>query len=62
MQGIVDKIILYVAPKIIGGAASKTAVGGCGVGRLDLAHPLRIDSMEKIGEDIKITAYRKETV
>jgi diaminohydroxyphosphoribosylaminopyrimidine deaminase/5-amino-6-(5-phosphoribosylamino)uracil reductase len=59
-QRIVDKIILYVAPKIIGGEKSKTAVGGQGIGSLDQAYPMRIDSMERVGEDIKITAYRKE--
>jgi len=58
-QGIVDKAIFYIAPKIIGGAKSKTAVGGQGVARLDDAYPLSIDSIERIGEDIKITAYRK---
>lgn len=58
-QGIVDKVILYVAPKIIGGEKSKTFVGGQGIGSLDQAWPLRIDSTERIGEDLKITAYRK---
>lgn len=59
-QGIVDKLILYIAPKIIGGEGSKTAVGGRGIGRLDQAHHLCIDSVERIGEDLKITAYPKE--
>jgi diaminohydroxyphosphoribosylaminopyrimidine deaminase / 5-amino-6-(5-phosphoribosylamino)uracil reductase len=58
-QGIVDKVILYVAPKIIGGEKSKTVVGGQGIGGLDQAYPLHIDSMERVGEDMKITAYRK---
>lgn len=59
-QGIVQKLILYVAPKIIGGAASKTFVGGEGISRLDQAYPLQIGSMERIGEDMKITAYIKQ--
>ncbi len=59
-QEIVDKIILYVAPKIIGGERSKTIVGGHGIDRLDQAYPLYIESMERVGEDLKITAYRKE--
>lgn len=58
-QGIVDKVILYIAPKIIGGEKSKTFVGGKGIGRLEQAYPLHIDSMERVGEDMKITAYRK---
>ncbi|HVI40580.1 MAG TPA: bifunctional diaminohydroxyphosphoribosylaminopyrimidine deaminase/5-amino-6-(5-phosphoribosylamino)uracil reductase RibD [Anaerovoracaceae bacterium] len=59
-QGIVSKIILYVAPKIIGGEKSKTFVGGLGISSLDQAYPLRIESMERVGEDMKLTAYLKE--
>lgn len=59
-QGIVNKVVLYVAPKIIGGETSKTFVGGLGVSRLDQAYPLRIESLERVGEDLKIIAYQKE--
>lgn len=59
-QGIVNKIILYVAPKIIGGETSRTFVGGQGITKLNQAYPLQIESMERIGEDLKIVAYRKE--
>ena len=59
-SGIVNKLILYVAPKIIGGERSKTFVGGIGIPSLDQAYPLRIESMERVGEDMKITAYLKE--
>lgn len=61
-QGIIDKIILYVAPKIIGGEKSKTVVGGLGIDRLDQAYPLRIESMERVGEDLKITAYKYDEI
>lgn len=56
-QGIVDKLILYIAPKIIGGEKSKTVVGGNGIERLDQAYPLQIESMERVGEDLRIIAY-----
>lgn len=59
-QGIVDKLILYIAPKIIGGEKSKTVVGGRGIERLDQAYTLRIESMERVGEDLRIIAYRHE--
>lgn len=59
-QGIVHKVILYVAPMVIGGETSKTAVAGPGFLRLDQAYPLRFESVEQIGEDLKIIAYRKE--
>ncbi len=61
-QGIVDKIILYIAPKIIGGEKSKTAVGGAGIASLDQAFPLTIQSMDRIGQDMKITAYKRSQV
>jgi diaminohydroxyphosphoribosylaminopyrimidine deaminase/5-amino-6-(5-phosphoribosylamino)uracil reductase len=57
-QGIVDKLIIYIAPKIIGGEKSKTVVGGRGIERLDQAYPLQIESMERVGEDLRIIAYR----
>ncbi len=59
-NGIVSKIILYIAPKIIGGEKSKTFVGGKGIERLTQAYPIRFESVERIGEDLKITAYLKE--
>lgn len=58
-QGIVDKLILYIAPKIIGGEKSKTVVGGHGIERLDQAYPLEIESMERVGEDLRIIAYNR---
>jgi diaminohydroxyphosphoribosylaminopyrimidine deaminase/5-amino-6-(5-phosphoribosylamino)uracil reductase len=51
---------MYIAPKIIGGEKSKTFVGGLGISRLDQAYPIWIKSIEKIGEDMKVTAYLKE--
>lgn len=58
-QDLVDKIILYIAPKIIGGETAKTFVGGNGIVSLEQAHRIRIESMERIGEDMKITGYRE---
>lgn len=59
-QGIVNKVIMYIAPKIIGGENSKTFVGGKGINQLNQAYPVWIESIDKVGEDIKITAYLKE--
>lgn len=59
-QGLVNKIIMYIAPKIIGGEKSKTFIGGNGVNQLNQAYPVWIESIDRIGEDIKITAYLKE--
>lgn len=55
--GIVDKVIMYVAPIIIGGDDSKTPVGGQGFIQLKDALKLKEISVSKIGEDIKIEGY-----
>lgn len=59
-QGIVQKVISYIAPLLIGGAMAKTPIGGPGFADLAKAPRLSIDQIERIGDDIKITAYWKE--
>jgi diaminohydroxyphosphoribosylaminopyrimidine deaminase/5-amino-6-(5-phosphoribosylamino)uracil reductase len=63
-QGVVSKLLLYMAPIIIGGEQSKTFVEGMGVENPDEAYPMQFASVAKLGEDIKITAYpkRKERI
>ena len=52
--GIVHKIQAYISPKILGGAAAKSPVGGRGWETPDLAWPLRISSIQQIGDDLLI--------
>ncbi|MDD4565169.1 MAG: bifunctional diaminohydroxyphosphoribosylaminopyrimidine deaminase/5-amino-6-(5-phosphoribosylamino)uracil reductase RibD [Eubacteriales bacterium] len=59
-QGIASKVIMYIAPKIIGGEKSKTFAGGKGIDQLNQAYPVWIESIDRVGGDIKITAYLKE--
>ena len=56
-SGIVDKVMFFVAPKIIGGKRSVTAVGGEVFRSLSEAH--RIDGLKvrRCGEDILIEGY-----
>ena len=54
---IVDKIQVYIAPKIIGGDKSKTPVGGDGVSKLKDSFKVNHMSVEKIGEDILLEGY-----
>lgn len=51
-QGIVNKAMVYVAPKIFGGEESKTAVSGEGVELPSQAFSMKLDSVERIGEDL----------
>ncbi len=53
--GIVDKVMVFIAPKLIGGAESPGPVGGSGIDELSEAVALTDISLERIGEDILIT-------
>ena len=55
--GIVDKIMFFVAPKLIGGADAPGPVGGDGIQRLTEAHELRDVSVKSIDGDILVEGY-----
>jgi diaminohydroxyphosphoribosylaminopyrimidine deaminase/5-amino-6-(5-phosphoribosylamino)uracil reductase len=54
--GIVDKIYLVVAPKIIGGRNAKSPVGGDGIKRMKDALKLKNMKYKILGEDLLIEA------
>lgn len=56
-EGIVDKVMFFVAPKIIGGRDSLPVVGGKAFGRLEDALVLKDVAVKKVGEDILIEGY-----
>lgn len=58
-QGIVDKVQIYIAPKIIGGEDSKTPVGGKGIDSLKHAFKVRNLTYSFLGEDILLEGYIK---
>lgn len=51
---IVDQVVLYMAPKIIGGKQAVSAIGGAGAKSLDDILTFGDVSIETIGSDIKI--------
>ena len=55
-QNIVQKVIAYVAPKLIGGDDAKTPVGGLGFAHLADAVELTDLQCEQIGADWKLSA------
>jgi len=55
--GIVDKVMMYTAPMLIGGRFSKTAVEGEGIRELSEAIRLEEISCRKIDKDIMIEGY-----
>ncbi|WP_035445411.1 bifunctional diaminohydroxyphosphoribosylaminopyrimidine deaminase/5-amino-6-(5-phosphoribosylamino)uracil reductase RibD [Atopococcus tabaci] len=50
--GIVDKVQMYIAPKIIGGTGSPTPIGGKGIDHLSEAFPVANVMIRMSGEDV----------
>jgi diaminohydroxyphosphoribosylaminopyrimidine deaminase/5-amino-6-(5-phosphoribosylamino)uracil reductase len=59
-DGIVDKILLFIAPMIIGGMESFPAVGGKTFKRLEDAYRVKDARARRIGEDFLIEGYIKD--
>lgn len=56
-EGLVDKIMFFISPKIIGGREAISSVMGKGVSRIDKAIKLKEMSLKRIGEDFLIEGY-----
>ncbi|MEA2236663.1 MAG: diaminohydroxyphosphoribosylaminopyrimidine deaminase [Thermoanaerobaculia bacterium] len=56
-RGLWQKMILFVAPMIVGGANAPSIFTGDGVASLTDAHRFRFDQVERVGSDVMITAY-----
>lgn len=52
--GIVDRIVTFIAPKMIGGSQAKTPVEGQGIEKMSQAVRLENIEITKIGEDLMI--------
>ncbi len=55
--GLIDKVIAFIAPIVIGGEEAKTAVAGKGIDKVIDAIKLERISVEKFGEDLMISGY-----
>ncbi|MGQ9836467.1 MAG: bifunctional diaminohydroxyphosphoribosylaminopyrimidine deaminase/5-amino-6-(5-phosphoribosylamino)uracil reductase RibD [Cyanobacteriota bacterium] len=55
--GIVDKVLTFIAPKIIGGSSAKTPVEGKGIARLNQAFQLQDISVKMFAEDVLVEGY-----
>lgn len=56
-SGLVDKVIAFVAPIVIGGEGAKTPVAGKGVDMITDAIRLERVSVEQFGDDLMISGY-----
>jgi diaminohydroxyphosphoribosylaminopyrimidine deaminase/5-amino-6-(5-phosphoribosylamino)uracil reductase len=60
-EGIVDKIIFFIAPKIVGGKYAPGPVGGKGVLKITDATPLYRVKTKRYGDDIMVEGYLSST-
>jgi len=59
--GLVNKVTFFIAPRIIGGAAAPSAIGGAGIERMSEALELERISIIQRGKDIEVTGYPRRT-
>lgn len=60
--GLVDRVYAFVAPKICGGQNSLSSIGGEGVEFMDDALQLENLEIEKLGNDVLLTARVKDAI
>jgi len=53
-EGVVDRVVLYLAPKLIGGESAPGILGGKGFGTLADAPAVDLRSVEMVGPDVKV--------
>ncbi|MDD2752826.1 MAG: bifunctional diaminohydroxyphosphoribosylaminopyrimidine deaminase/5-amino-6-(5-phosphoribosylamino)uracil reductase RibD [Candidatus Omnitrophica bacterium] len=58
-EGLVDKVLFFISPKIIGGKNAISSVMGKGISRIDNAIKLKEVSCRRFGEDFLIEGYVK---
>ncbi len=58
--GVVDKVFLYYAPRILGGAASIPFVGGNGFATINQAAYVKSIRLHRFGDDFAVEGYLKD--
>jgi diaminohydroxyphosphoribosylaminopyrimidine deaminase/5-amino-6-(5-phosphoribosylamino)uracil reductase len=56
-RGLWQKMTLFIAPLIVGGAEAPSIFSGEGVPRLTDAYRFRFDRVERLGDDLVVVAY-----
>jgi diaminohydroxyphosphoribosylaminopyrimidine deaminase/5-amino-6-(5-phosphoribosylamino)uracil reductase len=51
-QGLVDRVVGYVAPALLGDGPH--ALGAAGAGTITAAHRLRLDDVTRVGDDVRL--------
>jgi diaminohydroxyphosphoribosylaminopyrimidine deaminase/5-amino-6-(5-phosphoribosylamino)uracil reductase len=53
----IDKVVLFYAPKLLGGAEAVPSFGGRGLGSLSATRSVRVTAMRRMGQDILVEGY-----
>lgn len=56
-NNLIDKAVIYIAPKLIGGKNAPSFLGGAGIEKMDEAVELMDTEIVKIGKDFKFVGY-----
>ena len=59
-EGLVDKVLAFLAPMVIGGATAHPAVGGSGAEFLGNVFRLERVSVRRLGADLLVSGYRPQ--
>jgi diaminohydroxyphosphoribosylaminopyrimidine deaminase/5-amino-6-(5-phosphoribosylamino)uracil reductase len=60
-ENLIDELVVFIAPKLIGGDSAPTLMGGKGIALIDDAVKLTLLKHEVLGEDIMLHYALKET-
>ena len=55
--GLVDRVVAFVSPKLVGGASAPGPVAGQGVPKMSSAISLKEPQWEQVGDDLMVTGY-----
>ena len=58
--GLVDKVIAFIAPIIIGGSEAKMSVAGSGIVKVADSLKLKRVCVERFGGDLMVSGYTRE--
>ena len=60
-KGLVDRMEVFVAPKVFGGAGAKSPVEGTGVETVEEAQHFKLIEVKKIGQDVCLSYERRDS-
>jgi diaminohydroxyphosphoribosylaminopyrimidine deaminase/5-amino-6-(5-phosphoribosylamino)uracil reductase len=55
-DGLVDRVVVYLAPKLVGGTDAPTVLGGRGFAPIAKALGVRVSAFDAIGDDLRVEA------